>query len=331
MTNPEPTRQALREAALRRERGQRQRVAEDVAAPYDGVATMSMLLAAGLTRGQIKAYLDRGAWGRFGRHTVCVTGLTLTGRAPWWRALWESGKHAALDGATALLASGLTGWSAKHIDVTVPNNARVRPIEGVRHHRLRERAPLLDAELRRTRPEVAAIRAAQWATSDAAAATILAMTIQQGRTTTVKLLERWRQVGYSRRRTLLDAVIKDICAGAESLGELDFARVCRERGLREPDRQVVRTGRNGRVYLDVLWEAEGVHVEIQGVHHYEALNRIDDALRSNDLAIKSSDEIRLEVPVIGLRIAARRAALLDQVEAALAEGGRRAELRRQAG
>lgn len=153
-----------------------------------------------------------------GVHTICVTGVVLTGRARWWRALWESGKHAALDGAVALVASGLKGWDPRHIDVTVPNNARTRTVEGVRHHRLRERAPVIAVGLWRTRPEVAAVRAAQWAVSDAEAATILAMTIQQRLTSTRALLQRWLAVGYSARRSVLDGVIKDICAGAQSLG-----------------------------------------------------------------------------------------------------------------
>lgn len=219
------------------------------------------------------------------------------------------------------------GWDPRHIDVTVPNNARTRTVEGVRHHRLRERAPVIAVGLWRTRPEVAAVRAAQWAVSDAEAATILAMTIQQRLTSTRALLQRWLAVGYSARRSVLDGVIKDICAGAQSLGELDFARLCRERNLPEPDRQTLRTGPNGRVYLDVFWEAEGVHVEIQGAHHYLGLAPVDDALRANDLAIRGTAQISLQVPVLGLRIPARAEALMNQVAEAVAEGRRRAERR----
>lgn len=318
-----PSKRSLREAEVRLQRELRQALALKIAEPHDGVVTAAMLLAAGLTRGQIDAQVARGAWARLGVHTVCVTGATLTGRAPWWRALWESGKHATLDGVTALLAAGLKGWDARHIEVTVPNNARIRPLDGVRHHQLRERTPDVDTGLRRTRPEVAAVRAAQWAVSDAEAATILAMTIQQRLTSTTKLLQRWQDVGYSARRSVLDDVIKDICSGAQSLGELDFARMCRQRHLPEPDRQVLRTGTRGRVYLDVFWEAEGVHVEIQGVHHYLAPAPIDDALRSNDLAIRGTAEISLQVPVLGLRIAPRAEALMNQVAQALVEGRQR--------
>ncbi|WP_220491871.1 hypothetical protein [Propioniciclava sp. MC1683] len=317
---------ALRDEARRVERERRQLLAEELAAPYDGVVTLAILLAAGLTRGQIEAQVARGAWHRLGRHTVAVRGQALAGRARWWHALWESGRHAALDGATALLAAGLKGWSERDIDVTVPNNARVRPIPGVRHHRLREQAPTVGA-LRRTRPEVAAIRAAQWAVSDAEAATVLAMAVQQRLVSPGALLERWRRVGYSGRRKFLDVVIEDICNGAESLGELDFARMCRARGLPEPSRQVLRTGPRGRAYLDVFWDDEGVHVEIHGAHHYAGLTPVEDALRANDLAISGGDEIHLQVPVLGLRLSGRRSVLLDQVERALVEGRRRAARR----
>ena len=327
MTSSNPARpasaRARREAQLRLERERRQRRAAVLAEPYDGVVTIAMLLGAGFTRGQVDAQVARGAWHRKGRHTVIVTGDIFVGRAAWWHALWESGRHAALDGATALLAAGLKGWVERSIHVTVPNNARIRAIAGVRHHRVRQPGLIVGAELRRTRPEVAAVRAAQWAASDAEAATILAMCVQQRLTTTDALLSRWRTIGYSARRAFLDAVISDICNGAESLGELDFARLCRDKGLREPDRQVLRTGARGRVYLDVFWDEEGVHVEIHGAHHYAGLAPVDDAVRANDLAIRGTAAIALVVPVLGLRIPGRAEVLMDQVAAALAEGRRR--------
>lgn len=314
---PERSRPARGAAQI--ERARRHALALELAEPYDGVVTFAMLLRAGLTRGQIDGHVARGAWHKVGRHTLAITGSELLRRAPWWRALWESGRDAALDGVTALLAAGLTGWTEAHVHVTVPNNANVRPVPGVVHHRIRERAPVVAGTLRRVRPEVAVVRAAQWAASDRAAATLLAMAIQQRLTSKAALLARWRSVGYSARRPLLDAVIKDLCSGAESLGELDFAAMCRRRGLPEPDRQVVCAGERGRVYLDVYWKAYGVRVEINGVQHYEGLGSVDDALRSNDLTIKGVGAIALTIPVIGLRVAPER--FLDQVSRALVAGG----------
>lgn len=281
-----------------------------------------MLLAAGMTRGQIQVETGRGAWRRVGRHTISITGAEPTARALWWRALWESGDRSVLDGPTALLAAGLSGWTESLIHVTVPNNATVRALPGVQHHRIRDVAEAVRTGLRRTKPAVAVVRAAQWATSDRAAATILAMTVQQGLVAPAAVLQRWAQLDSSVRRAVLDEVIRDVCDGARSLNELDFARHCRRRGLPEPSRQAVRTGRNGRVYLDVYWEDLGVHVEIQGAQHFQGTAGIDDALRFNDLGLRDRQLVSLQIPVLGLRTGPD--AFMAQVEQALEEARRRA-------
>ena len=92
----------------------------------------------------------------------------------------------------------------------------------------------------------------------------------------------------------------DLCDGAHSLGELDFAAMCRAAGLPAPSRQVVRVLPGGRVYLDVAWEGIGFVVEIDGGHHALALNTIDDALRQNEVVLR--DDRVLRIPVIGLRL-----------------------------
>ncbi|MFQ6170070.1 hypothetical protein ACK8HX_00565 [Oryzobacter sp. R7] len=92
----------------------------------------------------------------------------------------------------------------------------------------------------------------------------------------------------------------DLCDGAHSLGELDFGRLCRARGLPGPSRQVVRSTPDGRVYLDVAWEDIGLVVEIDGGHHALALNPVDDALRQNEVVLGGEHVLRL--PVLGLRL-----------------------------
>ena len=108
MDTPTPKKtRTERAAAAKAERQRRQRLAEELAAPHEGVVTRAMLLGAGLTRGQVRSQIERGAWRAVGHHTISVTGAEPTGRARWWWALWESGRHAALDGVTALLAGVL--------------------------------------------------------------------------------------------------------------------------------------------------------------------------------------------------------------------------------
>ncbi|MDQ4084688.1 MAG: hypothetical protein M3165_02625 [Actinomycetota bacterium] len=96
--------------------------------------------------------------------------------------------------------------------------------------------------------------------------------------------------------------------------------MCRRRGLPEPDRQVVRRGPRGRVYLDVYWDEFGFVVEIEGVHHAAPLNVVDDPLRQNDVSITTGTVLR--TPSLGLLLHERE--FMGQVEALLgARGWRR--------
>lgn len=317
-----PTRVERADAA-RREHARRHSIAERLAADHDGVVTRTMLVDAGLYRTQIRSEVERGVWRIAGWHTLSILGPVPTGRGLWWRALWESGSRSVLDGVTALQVAGLTGWREDVIHVGVPIDAKLRPIDGVRHHRLRAVGDVIEVGLRRTRPEVATIRAAQWARTDRQASTLVAMAVQQRLVRPADVLARWDQVRYSPRRGLLAGVIADVCDGAHSMSELDFARLCREWGLPEPTRQAIRSGPRGRVYLDVFWEHLGVHVEIQGVQHQQGEAVVEDALRFNELAL-GEPMTSLQVPVLGLRV--RPDEFMRQVERAL----RRAKARRAA-
>jgi len=152
----------------------------------------------------------------------------------------------------------------------------------------------------RLRPEAAVVHAAQWARSDRQAALLICPVVQQRLVRPDRLLAHWLTVRRSPRRGFLHSVIRDVCDGVHSLGELDFARLCRARGLLEPSRQVVRTQPDGRVYLDVAWEDIGLVVEIDGGHHGLALNPVDDALRQNEVVLGAARVLR--IPVVGLRI-----------------------------
>lgn len=281
----------------------------EVAGLHDGVAHRTELRAAGLTRHDVSSEVAAGRWLRAGRHTVVIGTGPPRGEALLWRAVWESGSGAVLDGVAALVASGLTGLRSDVVDVALPARSRGHLLPGVRLRRRRDIGPCLSVGVPRVRPEVATVHAAQWARSDRQAALIICLVVQQRLVPPARLLDHWLTVTRSPRRGLLHSIIRDVCDGAQSLGELDFARLCRGRGLPEPSRQVVRLQRDGRVYLDVAWEDIGLVVEIDGGHHGLALNPVDDALRQNEVVLGASRVLR--VPVIGLRLDA--VAFLDQV------------------
>ena len=281
-------------------REQRAEVGARLAEDHAGLAHRRDLRAAGISRDDIRSEVTAGRWTTAGRHTVVIGSGTPVGEGLWWQALWETGAGAALDGVTALLAAGLTGFTADTIDVALQMNNRRRRVDGVTVHRRRDIGPTTGAGLVRCTSEWATIRAAEWARTDRTAALLLCLAVQQRLVAPERLLAAWCTVGRSRRRRFLDAVIRDVCDGLHSLGELDFGALCRKAGLPQPSRQVVRKGRGGRVYLDVAWEDIGLVVEIDGGHHSLALNPVDDALRQNEVTLNG--DVVLRIPVLGLRL-----------------------------
>jgi hypothetical protein len=263
------------------------------------VAHRADLRAAGVSSKDVSSEVAAGRWSRAGRHTVVIGPFRLDPEALLWRAVWESGSGAVLDGVSALCAAGLKGFTPDRIDVSIPANNRRHRVEGVRLHRRRDVGPVIDAGLPRLRPEVATIRAALWARSDRQAALIICLAVQQRLVLPERLLSAWQEL-QRKPRPLVGIVIRDVCDGMHSLGELDFARYCRDHGLPEPSRQTVRTLPGGRVYLDVAWEEIGLVVEIDGGHHALALSPVDDALRQNSVVL--SGERVLRIPVLGLRL-----------------------------
>ncbi|WP_207781922.1 hypothetical protein [Phytoactinopolyspora limicola] len=275
---------------------------EELAASQSGVVSRRQLYALRLTRWQVKAQLQAGRWRSHGRQTIGVHTGPLDGAAQWWRAVWEVGADAALDGASALQAAGLTGFETSLIQVSVSRGTRYRRLAGVRVYETRRRKPddVLDGGLPRVRPEIAAVRAALWAVSNRQAALLWLMPIQQRILRPDALNEAFSSVKRHRRRSFLRTVLADLVNGVQSMGELDFARMCRVRGLPEPTRQVVRRGPDGRIYLDVYWDQWGVVVEIEGAQHLDPGMAISDALRQNHLFVHGDGVLR--IPVVGLRL-----------------------------
>ena len=125
--------------------------------------------------------------------------------------------------------------------MSVPRGAQCPRVDGVRIHRVTRRAgEAAGGGLPRTRVEVAALRGAAWATSDRQAALVLCMVVQQRLTTGARLLSALPVVRNRGRRPFVRQVLRDITDGAQSLGELDFAAMCRRHGIPPPDRQVLR-------------------------------------------------------------------------------------------
>lgn len=268
----------------------------------------------------MRAQLRARRWQRVWTRSIGLTTGEVSVRGRQWAAVFEGGDRGMLDGEASLVASGLTGYDpSPTIRVSVPRG--VKPLAGrgldIRRTRRWSAVDRVEVGVPRTRVRVAAVRAAMWAKSDKQAALLLTMPVQQGMTTAEHVGRALLDVRRDRRRELMHAVVTDLLGGVRSIGELDFARECRRRGLPEPDRQVVRRGRDGRYYLDVCWDDFALVVEIDGIHHTWATSVVPDALRQNEVALARYLVLRL--PLLGLRVAADD--FFDQVERGLRAGG----------
>ena len=284
-----------------------------------GVVSRVQLYGLGVTRGKVRANVRAGRWRRVGSQSISLTTGPLTRSAQEWAAVFEAGPRAFLDGASSLVASGLRGFAQPAIRVSVPRGARVRRARGldIRQTRRWQVDDVVSTGVPRSRPAVAAVRGALWARSDKQAALILTMAVQQGIVDATALGVELLRIKRDRRRHLLHAVVLDLLEGVRALGEAEFKRVCRARGLPAPSRQVLRRGRNGRYFLDALWDDWGVVVEIDGIQHVWAQNQVHDALRQNDVTLTRATVLRL--PLLGLRVAADE--FFAQIEDALIQAG----------
>ena len=294
------------EAAGRRAR------AQEAAAPFAGVVPRRVLRLMGITRHHVRAQVTAERWETHGHQTIAMNTAPLTEAASWWRAIWEVGYLiAVLDGVSALKAAGLKGYHEPRVHVSIPHGCRPYKVSDVTTHQVIDRQPghLIKVGVPRTGVPVAVLHAADWATSDRQAALLLCMVVQQRLATAAHLDEALESVTMSTRRLFVVRVVTDISAGAQALGELDFAELCRNYGLPEPSRQCLRTTPSGRIYLDVEWEDIGLVVEIDGVQHRWGLAVTDDNQSRNEVGIGGKTLLRLDL--IGMRLTPD--AFMDQV------------------
>lgn len=279
------------------------------------IVNRRQLYAAGMTRWAVRHHVRIGRWQRVGDQSVCLHSGPLSAESHHWAAVFQGGPRACLDGATALIASGLQRFDAVSIRVSVPRGARIRRSTAydIRQTRRWSAEDIVDLGVPRTQPAVAAVRAALWARTNREATYLLTLTVQQGLASPEAIGDKLLRIKRDRRRLLLHAVVNDLLDGARALGEIDVAKECRRRGLPEPARQVLRRDGQRRYYLDLYWPDHHLIVEVDGIHHAWAENVVGDALRQNVLALAGDTVLRL--PLLGLRLQPDR--FFEQIAAGL--------------
>lgn len=292
-----------------------------LAAEQGAVVSRRQLLAAGIRRWEISSHLRARRWQRIGDQSLALHNGPVSDEGMRWAAVFQGGPRACLDGEASLVASGLQRYTVARIRVSVPRGARVRRTNlfNIRQTRRWSADDLAKGGIPRTRPAVAAVRGALWATTDKQAAYLVTVAVQQGIVRPTDLGEELLRIKRDKRRAFLHAVVNDVLDGARALGEIDVARELKRRGLPAPERQVLRRDKRGHYYLDLYWPDLGVVVEIDGIHHAWAQNVVGDALRQNALTL--AHDVVLRLPLLGLRLQADD--FFDQIAAALDEGASR--------
>lgn len=297
----------------------RHRRLSQIAEEQGKVLSRRQLYAAGITRWEVRAHVRARRWQTIGDQSVALHTGEVSEFGMQWAAVFQGGPRARLDGASALIASGLSRFSQEKIRVSVPRGAKVRrtSLFNIRQTRRWVADDQMPGGIPRARPASAAIRAALWAKTDRQATLILTMVVQQGLTTVEELAKQALLIRRDKRRTLVQVLVLDLMDGATSLGEIDFVKECRRRGLPLPTQQVVRRGRGGRYYLDMYWKEWRLVVEIDGIHHAWAENLVSDALRQNTISLQGDTVLRM--PLLGFRVAPDE--FFDQIAIALTAAG----------
>ena len=228
-----------------------------------------------------------------GEGVVVLQNVPPDRRQLMWVAVLDAGK-CALGSHTALELAGFRSFAseARKIHLVVPRGSKVTRFDGVQVHESRRLHPeqtVFAEGLPRTPTARAVLDAAAWQPYPRFAATMVAAAIQQRLVTPAQLDATLRAVGRIRHKQYLREAVADASDGAQALGELDLARMCRQFHLLPPVRQVPRRDSSGIWrYLDAEWRLAGgdiVVLEIDGKFHMDASSWQADMQRERSIVV----------------------------------------------
>jgi hypothetical protein len=251
-------------------------------------------------------------WTAVGQNVVLLQNAPPLRDQLMWLAVLDAGDDAALGSHTSLELAGFKGFSqeATEIHLIVQRGARATPMPGVRVHesrRLRLEDIVHTCGLPRTETARSVLDAAAWQPYPRFACLMVAAAVQQRLTTAARLDAAMRTIGRIRHKAYLRLAVADVAAGAESLGEIDLAHLCRKFSLVAPSRQSRRKDASGRWrYLDSEWDlpnGEVVVLEIDGRHHLEVAHWQADMKRERAVVITRRWVLRATVFEVRLEAA----------------------------
>lgn len=280
----------------------------ELAGAQFGVLGRHQLRARGWSRHRVDTELRRGRWTEVSPTVVAMQNAPLVRSQMMWLGVLHAGETSALTHLTACEAAGLRWTVDPTIHVLTAKSDDVSALPGFRFHQSRRRYDDWidrDASPSRIRIEHAALLAAERDRYLPRAIGLLAAVVQQELCTPENLILGIDQIRKLRHGKFFRLALGDIAGGAQSFAEIDIGRLCKEAGLRAPDRQRMRKDKDGRNrYLDCEWvlpDGRVIVLEIDGSFHMRTTHWVKDMKRERGVVLSgstvlrcSSIEIRLE-------------------------------------
>ena len=177
-------------------------------------------------------------------------------------------------------------------------------------------------EPRRTRGARSLVDAAAWAGSDRGAQALLAAGVQQRLARPQDLLAVVTGNVRLPRRAMIRATLDDIAGGRRRCPSWTSSGWSAATGCPSRTGRRRRDSAGRRRWLDAVWEAARVIVEVDGIHHIDATEYWADMDRDNDFTLGGYRVLRFPAFVVRYH----GGYVAGKIRAALRGGGRRIEI-----
>lgn len=265
-----------------------------LAARQNGVLRRNQLGAIGVPYKYAARQIAAGRWSAWGNNVLLLTNAAPSREQLKRIALLDASGISALASHSALEQAGFQGFAkeANLLHILVTRGATYCGLPGVVHHesrRFEDENVVAIRGLDATRPARSAIDAGAWQRWPRFACATLAAVVQQRLATVEQLGQALIAAGAVRHRRQMRLALQDISDGAQAVGEIEVAKLCRRFHLQAPNRQRVRRDSAGCLrYLDCEWElSDGsiVVLEIDGSHHLAVEHWQADMKRERQVVI----------------------------------------------
>jgi hypothetical protein len=252
-----------------------------------GILTSDQARVGGLSRDIVRSRLRQERWQRIHAGVYATFTGPLSRPAVIWAAVLRAGPGAVLSYATAAELDGLADEPSVPIHITIPASRRIAPISGAMLHisarTAAARHPVAAPPRTRIQETVLDLAGAAVLLDDACAWVTCAL--GRGLTTPDRLRSAMAQRSRMRWRAELTELLSDDMAGVRSALEYRYVRsVEQPHALPRGSRQARARPGNHTEYRDVLYEAYGVAIELDGRAAHPGELRWRDQRRDNRAA-----------------------------------------------